>query len=427
MMGKTAIEKIISNKSNQDTAAGDIVIANLDLVMAQDGNAPLAIKMLKEEFNTNQVFDKEKVVLVIDHCGPAPNQGAANLQQIMRGFSVEADVKLFDSGEGVSHVLLPEKGLVRPGDFVIGSDSHTVTYGALNCFGTGMGSTDITTGMFTGQAWVRVPESIKVNLVGSLPPHVSAKDLSLEMIRIVGVSGATNMCLEINGEGLQSLNMDHRFTLCNMAIEMGGKCAIMPLDEICRDYLSERMNPVPEGIWSDEDANYIAEYTIDLSALEPLVALPHSLENIVPLREVEGKRIDICFLGTCTNGRLSDMEAAAKILKGKKVHPNIRLNITPGSREVYKKSLELGYLETFIDAGAVITPPGCGSCIGTHLGIPGDGEYVLSTANRNFKGRMGNANSFIILGSPETIAATAITGFLAAKSDLEKELVTHEL
>ncbi|OMF61060.1 3-isopropylmalate dehydratase large subunit [Paenibacillus sp. FSL R5-0766] len=424
-MGKTVIEKILSNKSNTDVTAGDIVIANLDLVMAQDGNAPLAIKMLKEEFNTNKVFDNEKVVMVIDHCGPAPNQGAANLQQIMRSFASEADIKLFDSGEGVSHVLLPEQGWVKPGDFVIGSDSHTVTYGALNCLGTGMGSTDITVGMYTGQAWVRVPESIKINLIGILPHSASAKDLALELVRLIGVSGATNMCLEIAGEGLQSLNMDHRFTICNMAIEMGGKCAIMPLDEVCQDYLHKRLGHQLSGIWSDSDADYVAEHTIDLSTLEPLVALPHNLENIVPLKEVEGKPVNICFLGTCTNGRISDMEAAANILKGQKVHSDIRLNITPGSREVYKKSLELGYIEIFIEAGAVITPPGCGACIGTHLGVPGDGEYVLSTANRNFKGRMGNANSFIILGSPETVAATAIKGYLTASSDVGKESAAY--
>lgn len=424
-MGKTVIEKILSNKSNTDVTAGDIVIANLDLVMAQDGNAPLAIKMLKEEFNTNKVFDNEKVVMVIDHCGPAPNQGAANLQQIMRSFASEADIKLFDSGEGVSHVLLPEQGWVKPGDFVIGSDSHTVTYGALNCLGTGMGSTDITVGMYTGQAWVRVPESIKINLIGILPHSASAKDLALELVRLIGVSGATNMCLEIAGEGLQSLNMDHRFTICNMAIEMGGKCAIMPLDEVCQDYLHKRLGHQLSGIWSDSDADYAAEHTIDLSTLEPLVALPHNLENIVPLKEVEGKPVNICFLGTCTNGRISDMEAAANILKGQKVHSDIRLNITPGSREVYKKSLELGYIEIFIEAGAVITPPGCGACIGTHLGVPGDGEYVLSTANRNFKGRMGNANSFIILGSPETVAATAIKGYLTASSDVGKESAAY--
>ncbi len=422
-MGKTVIEKILSKKSNVDVNAKDIVIANLDLVMAQDGNAPLAINMLREQFGTNQVFDSNKVVLVIDHCGPAPNQGAANLQQIMRSFAAEANIKLFDSGEGVSHVLLPEQGWVKPGDFIIGSDSHTVTYGALNCLGTGMGSTDITVGMYTGQAWVRVPESIKVNLTGIMPDYASAKDLVLALVKKVGVSGATNMCLEIAGDGLQSLNMDHRFTICNMAIEMGGKCAIMPVDDICRQYLYERTGESFDGIWSDDHAEYVAEYTIDLATLEPMVALPHNLENIVPLKEVEGQPINICFLGTCTNGRLSDMKAAAQILKGKKVHPNIRLNITPGSREVYKKSLELGYIEIFIDAGAVITPPGCGACIGTHLGIPGDSEYVLSTANRNFKGRMGNAKAYIILGSPETVAATAVQGYLAANPVLGKESI----
>jgi 3-isopropylmalate/(R)-2-methylmalate dehydratase large subunit len=420
-MGLTAIEKIISNKAGKTVKAGDITIASLDAVMAQDGNAPLAIRLLKEKYGTDQVFDPEKVILVIDHCGPAPNDGAANLQQIMRSFAKETGVKIYDSGEGVSHVLLPEKGHAKPGDFIIGSDSHTVTYGAVNCFGTGMGSTDICTGMYTGQAWVRVPETIRVNLIGELPKYATGKDIALELVRTIGVAGATYKCLEIAGEGLKTVDMDARFTISNMSIEMGGKCAIMPVDDICYKYLSERMDEVPEEVWSDEDAEYYAEYTIDLSKIEPLVALPHDLTRIVPVSEVEGLEINMLFLGTCTNGRIKDLEAAAKILKGKKVHPDIRLNITPGSRRVYKEAIELGFVEIFIDAGAVITPPGCGACVGTHLGIPGDNDNVLSTANRNFKGRMGNRNAFIYLGSPETLAATAVAGKLTSKLGLEKE------
>lgn len=417
-MRLTAIEKIISNKSGKTVKAGDITIADVDFVMAQDGNAPLAINLLKNEYNTDQVFNKDKVALVIDHCGPAPNEGAANLQQIMRNFAKKSGVHLYDAGEGISHVLLPEKGHAQPGRLIIGSDSHTVTYGAVNCFGTGMGSTDITTALHTGKVWLRVPETIKITLNGKLKGNVTGKDLTLHIIKKVGVSGATYKCLEIDGEGLASLNMDNRFTLCNMAIEMGAKCAIMPVDNICRNYLDERLDIVPDSVWSDPECNYYAEYVINLDEVEPLIALPHNLTKIVPVNTISEQKIDIAFIGTCTNGRISDLEAAAKILENQKVHPNVRLIITPGSREVYKQAINKGLMDIFINAGAIITPPGCGACIGTHLGIPGDGEVVISTANRNFQGRMGNRNATIFLGSPDTVAASAIEGEITSKMEI---------
>lgn len=421
-MGYTAIEKIISNHTGKQVHAGELVIAHVDTVMAQDGNAPLAIKLLKEQLNATKTFNNEKVILVIDHCGPSPNEGASNLQQIMRDFAKEYGAKLYDAGEGISHVLLPEKGHAQPGKLIIGSDSHSVTYGAVNCAGTGMGSTDIATAMYTGKVWIRVPETICVNLTGRLPETVTAKDLALHLIRLIGVSGATYKCIEISGEGLSSLNMDQRFTICNMTIEMGAKCTLMPVDEICSDYLKERNIKSAESVWSDPDCSYDAVYTVDLSEIKPLLALPHDLTNIVSVDSVKKQVINMAFIGTCTNSRISDLEEAATILRNNNVSEDVRLIVTPGSRSIYLEALRKGYIDDFISAGAIVTPPGCGPCVGTHLGIPGDSDVVISTANRNFKGRMGNSKSSIILASPATVAASAILGRVASREEVEHEL-----
>ncbi|HEY7417745.1 MAG TPA: 3-isopropylmalate dehydratase large subunit [Ktedonobacteraceae bacterium] len=413
-MPQTAVEKIISAHAETTVRAGDLAIVTVDLVMAQDGNAPLAIRTLREELHAQRIYEPEKVVLVIDHCGPSPDEGSANLQRLMRTFAMEYGATIYDAGEGISHVLLPELGYAQPGRLIVGSDSHSVTYGAVNCLGTGMGSTDIAVAMLTGKAWLRVPETIHVRLTGQLPPLATAKDLALRLVDTVGVDGATYQCLEIDGEGLATLNMDSRFTLCNMAIEMGAKCVLMPTDEICREYLCARPAPIPEpppeAVWSDSNCRYVAEYFIDLSALAPLVALPHDLTRIVLAHEVAGQPIDIAFIGTCTNSRLSDLEQAADILRNRHVHEDVRLIVTPGSRSTYLAALRSGIMEVLVSAGAIVTPPGCGPCVGTHLGIPGDGEVVISTANRNFKGRMGNPNASIILASPATVAASAIKG-----------------
>lgn len=417
-MGLTAVEKIISNHAGKDLKAGDLVIASIDAVMAQDGNAPLAIHLLKEELGAMKTFDSQKVILVIDHCGPSPNEGASRLQQMMRAFCKESGATLYEGGEGISHVLMPEKGHAKPGTLIIGSDSHTVTYGAVNCLGTGMGSTDIAVGMVSGKVWMRVPETIRIKLVNQLPEGTTAKDLILHLIRLIGVAGATYKCLQIEGGGLSSLNMDNRSTLCNMAIEMGAKCALMPVDSICRSYLEERMETVPDMVWSDDDCVYEEEYTVDLSKVEPLVALPHDLTKIVPTHSVNDQKIDMAFIGTCTNSRISDLAEAAEVLDGKKVDPSVRLIITPGSRQIYLEALRKGYVDIFITAGAIVTPPGCGPCVGTHLGIPGDSEIVISTANRNFKGRMGNPNSSIILASPASVAASAVLGRVASKKEV---------
>lgn len=418
MEALTAVEKIMSEHAGRTVRAGELSVVTVDAVMAQDGNAPLAIQLLHDELGTNKIFDASKVILVIDHCAPSPNDGAANLQSLMRAFAIESGAILYDAGEGISHVLLPEKGHALPGGIIVGSDSHTVTYGAVNCLGLGMGSTDITVAMHTGKAWLRVPETIRINLLGRLASGVTAKDLILHLIRMIGVSGATYKCLEIAGEGLATLNMDHRFTICNMVIEMGAKCAIMPVDDACSDYLNQRLQHVPDMVWSDPDCTYEVELNIDLGTIEPLVALPHDLTCIIPAREIVCQPVDIVFIGTCTNGRLSDLEETAVVLSGRRIHPNVRLIVAPGSRNVYLKALRQGVIEEIVRAGGIVTPPGCGPCVGTHLGIPGNDEVVISTANRNFKGRMGNAQASIFLASPITAATSAIVGRIATQVEV---------
>jgi 3-isopropylmalate/(R)-2-methylmalate dehydratase large subunit len=409
-VARTAAEKIVGRHAGRDVVAGDLVIAAVDVVMATDGNAPLAIRLLREELGADDSFDGSKVILVIDHCAPAPNEGAANLQATMREFAAASGAKLYDAGAGISHVVLPEEGDVGPGMLVVGSDSHTVTYGAVNCLGTGMGSTDVAVAMRTGRVWLRVPETIRVDLEGELQAGATAKDVTLELVRSLGVDGATYRCLEFGGEGLATLTMDNRFTLANMSMEMGAKCALFPVDPVCDEYLRERLDDVPEQVWSDPGCLYEQRVTLDLSEVVPLVARPHDLMEIDAVETVGDQPIDLAFIGTCTNGRLSDLEQAAEVLRGKRVSPSVRLIVTPGSRRVYLEALRLGLIEAFVEAGAIVTPPGCGPCVGTHQGIPGDGDVVITTANRNFQGRMGNRRASIFVGSPETVAASAVLG-----------------
>lgn len=418
MTGRTTVEKILSTHVGRDVRAGELVVSPVDVVMAQDGNAPLAIRILTEELGASRTFDPERVVLVIDHCGPSPNEGASNLQRMMREFCRDFGARLFDIGEGISHVVLPESGLARPGSIVVGSDSHTLTYGALNCLGTGMGSTDIAVAMFTGTTWLRAPETIRVRFVGQLGPGATAKDAALELVRRVGVDGATYRCLEMHGPGLAHLSVDNRLTICNMGIEMGAKCTMMPLDDQVRAFLEQRMDDVPSGVWSDPDATFEAEHEIDLGAIEPMIILPHDLTRIVRASDHRDLAISQAFIGTCTNSRFEDLAAAAAVIGGNRIAPGVRLIVTPGSRDVYLRAMRAGHIETFIEAGGVVTPPGCGACVGTHLGVPADGDVVISTANRNFKGRMGNPRSSIVLASPETVAASAITGHVSLASDL---------
>lgn len=412
----TGVEAIFSAHAGRAVKAGDFCVVDVDLVMATDGNGPLAIRILKEELGANNVFDPDRVVLVIDHCGPSPGEGAANLQKGMFTFARQTGARIFGPGEGVSHVLLPEQRLVRPGMLVLGSDSHTITYGAVNCVGLGMGSTDIAVAMRTGRAWVRLPETVRVELTGQLRPGVSGKDLALWLVKLLGVDGATYCSLEIAGEGLAGLTMDARLTVANMAIEAGAKCTLMPCDAVCRSVVGEAAagNAVP----LPSNARFLARYEICLDEVERLVAPPHDLTRISAIDIFVGTAIDMAFIGTCTNGRLDDLRVAARVLKGRKVAPGLRLVVSPGSREVYLHALREGLIDIFIEAGAIVTPPGCGPCVGTHMGIPADGDVVISTANRNFKGRMGNARASVFLASPSVVAASAIAGAIATSKEV---------
>lgn len=412
----TGVEAIFSAHAGRAVKAGEFCVVDVDLVMATDGNGPLAIRILKEELGANTVFDPDRIVLVIDHCGPSPGEGAANLQKGMFAFARQTGARIFGAGEGVSHVLLPEQRLVRPGMLVLGSDSHTITYGAVNCVGLGMGSTDIAVAMRTGRAWVRLPETVRVDLTGQLRPGVSGKDLALWLVKLLGVDGVTYCSLEIAGEGLAGLTMDARLTVANMTIEAGAKCTLMPCDAVCRIFVGEAAagNAVP----LPSNARFLARYEICLDEVEPLLAPPHDLTRICAIDSFVGTAIDMAFIGTCTNGRLDDLRVAARVLKGRKVASGLRLVVSPGSREVYLYALREGLIDGFIEAGAIVTPPGCGPCVGTHMGIPADGDVVISTANRNFKGRMGNARASVFLASPSVVAASAIAGAIATSKEV---------
>jgi 3-isopropylmalate/(R)-2-methylmalate dehydratase large subunit len=412
----TGVEAIFSAHAGKAVRAGDFCIVDVDLVMATDGNGPLAIRILKDELGASAVFDPARVVLVIDHCGPSPTEGASNLQKGMFAFAKQSGARIFGPGEGISHVLLPEQRLAGPGMLVLGSDSHSVTYGAVNCVGLGMGSTDIAVAMKTGRAWARVPETIRIDLTGQLRPDVSAKDLALHLVKLIGVDGATYCCVEIAGGGLAGLTTDARLTLCNMAIESGAKCTLMPCDAICRDFVGETaaLNAVP----LPDNARFRARYEVRLDDVEPLIAPPHDLTRIGHVDGFRGTAIDMAFIGTCTNGRLDDLRAAAEILRGHKIAQGLRLIIAPGSRQIYLLALREGLIDIFMEAGAIVAPPGCGPCVGTHMGVPADGDVVISTANRNFKGRMGNPRASVFLASPSVVAASAIAGTIAASEEV---------
>lgn len=411
-MGLTLAEAILSRKVGRPVKAGEIVLVNLDFMMGQDGTSPLAIKVFKEMGGT-KVFDPEKVALVIDHSSPSPNHGVSQLHDIMRKFARETGVILYDIGEGVCHQLLPERGHVVPGDVVIGADSHTCTYGALGAFATGVGSTDLAAAMISGKTWFRVPETIKINLNGKIPEGVFAKDIFLEIARILTADGATYKALEYHGTAVKELSMDSRFTIANMAIEVGAKVGLFVPDEKAIAYARNHSRKEFEPVYPDADATYEAEIDIEITELTPRVSAPHSVDNVKPVEELEGVEIHQAFIGTCTNGRLEDLEVAARILKGRKVNPNTRLIVAPASKVVLKEAVRKGIFDVLLDAGAVFVTPGCGACVGTHNGVPADGENVISTANRNFKGRMGNPNAFIYLASPATVAASAIEGRIA--------------
>ncbi|MCL5674389.1 MAG: 3-isopropylmalate dehydratase large subunit [Candidatus Omnitrophica bacterium] len=409
-MGQTIAEKILSNHSGKNVEVGDICIADIDFAMAQDGTAPLVIEAFKN-IGAKQVFECEKSCFVFDHSAPSPNMGVSSLHKLMRDFIVRHKIQKMEIGEGICHVLIPEKGFLRPGNLVVGADSHTPTYGALNLMACGMGSTDLAIALMTGKQWFKVPKTTKVTFEGNLPRGVFAKDLGLLMVKKLTASGAIYHSLEIKGNTVSYLSMDGRFTIANLVTEVGGKTCCMEYDKKVEEYLKSFCEPASlNPVFPDRDAKYEKEVLLNIENLQPLVAKPHAVDNVTEAKNLKDTKINQAFIGTCTNGRIEDLEVAGNILKGKKVNPGIRVIVTPGSRKIFLEALEKGLIKIFLESGCCITNPGCGPCVGTHQGIPSDNEVVLSTANRNFKGRMGNPNAFIYLASPATVAASAITG-----------------
>ncbi len=417
MLGKTIAEKILSNKSGQDAFANDIVVADVDFRMGQDGTSPLAIRAY-QTMKGEDICSPEGAALVIDHSAPSPLEGVSALHTLMREFAQEKGIRLYDIGEGVCHQLIPEKGHVGPGSLVIGADSHTCTYGALNAFATGVGSTDLAAALISGKMWFKVPETIKFICHGRLPAGVYSKDLILFLINQVTADGVTYMAAEYTGEAISQLSVEARFTISNMAIEMGAKVGLMEADDKVMEWVCDHSNNQFEAVKADADAEYFAVKEYDVSDLTPYVAKPHRVDNGVPIGEVAGTPIQQAVLGTCTNGRLEDLTIAAQVLEGRKIHPDVRFIVAPASRQIYLDAMDTGVLKTLVQAGAAVVTPGCGPCVGTHNGIPSDGENVISTANRNFKGRMANSNAFIYLASPATVAASAVKGEITDPREL---------
>ncbi len=408
-MGKTLAEKILSQKTGSDARSGNIVVAEVDLVFAQDTTGPLTIRQFQVS-GFEHLANPQKTALFIDHAAPSPNYGLSSEHMFLRHFAQQTGCLIFDIGDGVCHQLVAEY-LAKPGDVVIGADSHTVTAGGLGAFATGMGSSDIAIAFGLGKTWFRVPESIKVVVSGNFPEGVYAKDLILHLIGNIGVNGATYKALEFGGDTVDSMSMAQRFTIANMVVEAGAKVGLFPADNITKDYLiSQGRGNHYQSVFPDADATYEQTINIDVAELEPTISKPHTVDNIAMARELKGTKIQQVFIGTCTNGRLEDLAIAANILRGKERHPETRVIVAPASRKVLLDAIKAGYIRSLIEAGAVILPPGCGACLGLHQGVLGDGESCLSTANRNFKGRMGNPQAFIYLGSPATAAATAIMG-----------------
>lgn len=405
-------QKILAKHAGLDhVEAGQLIEADLDLVLGNDITSPVAIHAM-ENLKDQSVFNKDKIALVMDHFVPNKDIKSAENVKEVREFACEKCItNFFDVGQmGIEHALLPEKGLVVAGDAVIGADSHTCTYGALGAFSTGVGSTDMAAGMATGKAWFKVPSAIKFVLTGKPAPFISGKDIILHIIGMIGVDGALYQSMEFVGDGIKYLSMDDRFTIANMAIEAGGKNGIFPVDDKTLAYISEHSGKKPVAYEADPDAEYTAEYTIDLSKLRPTVSFPHLPENTKTVDEAGDVEIDQVVIGSCTNGRLSDLAIAADILKGKKVKKGLRVIVIPATQQVYLDAMEAGYLKTFIEAGAVVSTPTCGPCLGGYMGILASGEKCVSTTNRNFVGRMGATDSEIYLASPAVAAASAITG-----------------
>ena len=414
-MGMTMTQKILAAHAGlPEVHAGDLIEAKLDVVLGNDVTTPVAIGVF-EKTGFTKVFDPEKIVIALDHYTPCKDIKSAELSKTSRDFAKKHGIShLYDTGTvGIEHALLPEQGLVGPGDCVIGADSHTCTYGALGAFSTGVGSTDMAAGMASGLNWFKVPAAIKVELSGKPGPYVSGKDVILHLIGEIGVDGALYQSLEFTGEGVAALSMDDRFTIANMAIEAGGKNGIFPVDELTKEYIKDRFKREPVIYEADEDAEYTRVVRIDLSALQPTVSLPHLPSNTKTVDEAEGMPIDQVVIGSCTNGRISDLRIAASILKGKKIAEGIRCIVIPATQEVYMQCLQEGLLSIFIQAGCAVSTPTCGPCLGGHMGVMAAGERAVATTNRNFVGRMGDTKSEVVLASPAVAAASALAGCIA--------------
>ena len=418
-MGMTMSEKILARHAGLDSVeAGQLVICDLDLVMANDVTGPPSIK----EFEKigRPVFDAEKIALIPDHFQPAKDIKSADLAKIMRDFARKNKIaNYFEQGRvGIEHVILPEFGIVAPGMLIIGADSHTCTYGAVNAFSTGVGTTDLAVGLATGKAWFKVPEAINAHVTGKKPKNICGKDVILTLIGKIGVDGALYKALEFTGEGVAELSMTDRLTISNMAIEAGAKAGVFPYDKAAELYVSRRVKKSFEPAAADADAKYFSTVEINLSELKPVVALPHLPENVKPVEELGEIKINQVVIGSCTNGRLEDLGIAAGILRGRKVHPDVRCIIIPGSQEIYKEAMRCHWLEIFIDAGCVVSCPTCGPCLGGYMGILSAGERCVSTTNRNFRGRMGHVDSEVYLASPFVAAASAVTGKISTPDEV---------
>lgn len=419
-MGMTMTQKILAAHAGlSKVEAGQLIEADLDMVLANDITGPVAIKEV-QKLTKKTVFDKDKIALVPDHFTPNKDIKSAEHCKCVRQFAMEHDItNYFEIGEmGIEHALLPEKGLIVAGETCIGADSHTCTYGALGAFSTGVGSTDMGAGMITGKAWFKVPSAIRFHLTGKPKKWVSGKDIILHIIGMIGVDGALYKSMEFTGDGIANLTIDDRFTIANMAIEAGAKNGIFPVDDITIAYMKEHSTKPYTIYEADEDASYDESYTIDLSAIEPTVAFPHLPENTRTVKDAGEVKIDQVVIGSCTNGRISDLRAAAEVLKGRKVAKGIRTIIFPATQAIYLQAIKEGLIETFINAGAIVSTPTCGPCLGGHMGVLAAGERAISTTNRNFVGRMGHVESEVYLASPAVAAASAVTGRISEPAEL---------
>ena len=420
-MGMTMTQKILAAHAGRDSVkAGELIEAKLDLVLGNDVTTPVAVDVF-DKAGFKRVFDKDRIAIVLDHYTPCKDIKSAQLCKTARDFARRFDITHFyDVGQvGIEHALLPEKGIVGPGELIIGADSHTCTYGALGAFSTGVGSTDMAAGMAAGENWFKVPSAIKVVLTGKLRPWVSGKDVILHLIGMIGVDGALYRSLEFTGEGVSELSMDDRFTIANMAIEAGAKNGIFPVDEKTIEYITGRVNRPYTVYEADADAEYERVVEIDLSALESTVALPHLPSNTKTVREVAGMHIDQVVIGSCTNGHISDLRIAAQILKGRKVAEGVRCIVIPATQNIYMQCLTEGLTQTFIEAGCAVSTPTCGPCLGGHMGCMCEGERAVTTTNRNFVGRMGHVKSEVVLASPAVAAASAVKGCIASPEELD--------